>query len=565
MAGTAEMNSQQGRQTASKRLKFRGLYSLSGIINLSLVTLIIAVMILAYTTYSKLSSFEQSLNSMMDKSLPSVIQSGKLYSQMNLLLSGTEQLSMANSEAMRRIATKAITQQLEGLNTLSQEHEQTYHITSQLTSVERELDELNALVEQRIDINNRIDRLTAKLFNLQGRINTELTVSNPTTATTSWSLLLSRIMLLSAELTSLDQLSEIRQRQSLLDNLFISLSELADTLPADQQQSAQLAIAALSETVLHPNSGLIALRQLQLKILGRVQGRSNFVRNLIADYARLNEFESHQLNQAVLGRAAKTSRLVEQQVKQASLLFIIVLFAYIGFAVFIQRVVVNRLKTLNKQVQQRSTGEGHLITVSGKDEITELAQSFERFATTIELQKNTLEEMSLRDALTGIANRRAFDDYYSQALNVASRQRWPLTVLLIDVDYFKQYNDNYGHSQGDVCLKQVAALIKQQMPRKTDTLARYGGEEFAVLLPDTDLEGATTVTRNILDAFKNAQIPHDFSGVADHVTVSIGISVGQQQDGRITLPSVEAADKALYKAKRTGRNRWVNDADDDEQ
>ena len=559
------MSSQQGRPTASKRLKLNRLYSLSGIINLSLVTLIIAVMILAYTTYSKLSSFEQSLNSMMDKSLPSVIQSGKLYSQMNLLLSGTEQLSMANSEAMRRIATNAITRQLQGLHKLSLENEQTYHITSQLNSVERELDELNALVEQRIAINSRIDRLTAQLFDLQSQINTDLTTSSTTTASTSWSLLFSRIMLLSAELTSLDQLSEIRQRQSNLDTLFISLSELADMLPADQQQSAQLAIAALSETVLHPNSGLIALRQLQLKILGRVQGRSNFVRNLIADYARLNEFESHQLNQAVLGRAAKTSRLVEQQVKQASLLFIIVLFAYIGFAVFIQRVVVNRLKTLNKQVQQRSTGEGHLITVSGKDEITELAQSFERFATTIELQKNTLEEMSLRDALTGIANRRAFDDYYSQALNVASRQRWPLTVLLIDVDYFKQYNDNYGHSQGDVCLKQVASLVKQQMPRKTDILARYGGEEFAVLLPDTNEQGAITVARNILDAFKNAQIPHDFSGVADHVTVSIGISVGQQQDGRITLPSVEAADKALYKAKRTGRNRWVCDADEDEQ
>jgi len=267
---------------------------------LSLVTLIIAVMILAYTTYSKLSSFEQSLNSMMDKSLPSVIQSGKLYSQMNLLLSGTEQLSMANSEAMRRIATNAITRQLQGLHKLSLENEQTYHITSQLNSVERELDELNALVEQRIAINSRIDRLTAQLFDLQSQINTDLTTSSTTTASTSWSLLFSRIMLLSAELTSLDQLSEIRQRQSNLDTLFISLSELADTLPADQQQSAQLAIAALSETVLHPNSGLIALRQLQLKILGRVQGRSNFVRNLIADYARLNEFESHQLNQAVL-------------------------------------------------------------------------------------------------------------------------------------------------------------------------------------------------------------------------------------------------------------------------
>jgi diguanylate cyclase (GGDEF)-like protein len=559
------MTNEQGQARIKKGFKLTRLYSLSGIINLSLVTLIVAVMVLAYTTYSKLSSFEQSLNSMMDKSLPSVIQSGKLYSQMNLLLSGTEQLSMANSEAMRRIATNAITRQIDGLHKLSQEHEQTYHITSQLSSVERELDELNQLVKQRIAINTRIARLESQLYHLQRQVTEDLLVGHSAAVSASWQLLFSRIMLLSAELTNLDQLSEIRQRQEALDNRFNSLSALADSLPAEQQQSAQLAIAALSETVLHPETGLIALRQLQLKILGRVQGRSNFVRNLIADYARLNEFESHQLNQAVLTRAANTSKLVEQQVKQASLLFIILLFAYIGFAVFIQRVVVNRLKTLNKQVQRRSTGQSHSITVTGNDEITELAQSFERFASTIELQKNTLEEMSLRDALTDIANRRAFDDYYSQALNVATRQRWPLTVLLIDVDYFKQYNDNYGHSQGDVCLKQVANLIKQQMPRKTDILARYGGEEFAVLLPDTDTQGAVTVAKHILDAFKNAQIPHDFSGVADHVTVSIGISVGQQQDGSLTLPSIEAADKALYRAKRTGRNRWVNDADEEEQ
>ncbi|WP_296052694.1 diguanylate cyclase [uncultured Alteromonas sp.] len=559
------MTNEQGQARIKKGFKLTRLYSLSGIINLSLVTLIVAVMVLAYTTYSKLSSFEQSLNSMMDKSLPSVIQSGKLYSQMNLLLSGTEQLSMANSEAMRRIATNTITRQIDGLHKLSQEHEQTYHITSQLSSVERELDELNQLVKQRIAINTRIARLESQLYHLQRQVTEDLLVGHSAAVSASWQLLFSRIMLLSAELTNLDQLSEIRQRQEALDNRFNSLSALADSLPAEQQQSAQLAIAALSETVLHPETGLIALRQLQLKILGRVQGRSNFVRNLIADYARLNEFESHQLNQAVLTRAANTSKLVEQQVKQASLLFIILLFAYIGFAVFIQRVVVNRLKTLNKQVQRRSTGQSHSITVTGNDEITELAQSFERFASTIELQKNTLEEMSLRDALTDIANRRAFDDYYSQALNVATRQRWPLTVLLIDVDYFKQYNDNYGHSQGDVCLKQVANLIKQQMPRKTDILARYGGEEFAVLLPDTDTQGAVTVAKHILDAFKNAQIPHDFSGVADHVTVSIGISVGQQQDGSLTLPSIEAADKALYRAKRTGRNRWVNDADEEEQ
>lgn len=560
------MSAQQDQSPTRSVFTFKRLRSLASIINLSLVTLIIAVMLLAYTTYSKLNSFEQSLDSMMDKSLPSVIQSGKLYSQMNLLLSVTEQLSMANSEAMRRIASNAIARQIDGLITTVNEKQQTQHISAQITSIQRELDDLNVLVQQKIAINDQIEQLHKRLYHLQRQVASDLSTTAASDANaTNWQLLFSRILFMSSELSSIDQLSQIRQRQTELDSLFNALSQRADTLSAPQQQSAQLAIASLAETVLQPKTGLVSQRQRQLKILGRVQGRSNFVRNLIADYARLNEFESHQLNQSVLSRASKTSQLVEQQVQQASILFIIVLLAYIGFAVFIQRVVVNRLKSLKKQIQQRSAGNSHAITVSGNDEIAELAQSFERFASTVELQKNTLEEMSLRDALTGIANRRAFDDYYSQALNIATRQRWSLTALLIDVDYFKQYNDNYGHSQGDECLKQVAKLIKSQLPRKTDILARYGGEEFAVLLPDTGEDGAFTVANNILKAFKQAQIPHDFSGVADHVTVSIGISVGQQQDNRLTLPSIEAADKALYKAKRTGRNRWVNYSPDDDE
>lgn len=546
--------------TVKRVFKAKGLNSLSGVINLSLVTLIIAVMVLAYSTYSKLTFFEQSLNSLIDKSLPSVIQSGKVYSQMNLLLSGTEQLSLASSEAMRRIASTAIKRQLDGLSQLSSDYPQNHYISAQLNSVKRELNDLNLLVKQRITLNTAVHRLQEKLYELQQQVSADLAITDPSSESTTWYLLFSQIMFRSAELTTLDQLSQIRQRQMSLDTLFTSLSELSETLPTDQQRSAQLAITALGETVLQPITGLIAQRQLQLKILGRVQGRSNFVRNLIADYARLNEFESHQLNQSVLARAANTSKLVENQVRQASILFIIVLFAYIGFAIFIQRVVVNRLKTLKRQVQLRSNGKNLAISVTGNDEITELATSFEQFATTNELQKNALEEMSLRDALTGISNRRAFDDSYAQTLNLAMRQRSALTVMLIDVDYFKQYNDNYGHSQGDICLKHVASLIKQQMPRKTDILARYGGEEFAVLLPDTNDKGAATVAQSILDAFKNAQITHDFSGVADHVTVSIGISVGLYAEGSSTLPSIEAADKALYTAKRTGRNRWVIDS-----
>ncbi|GGF68716.1 diguanylate cyclase [Alteromonas lipolytica] len=550
------MNSAAEHLTSKKRFFSQQLYSLAGIVNMSLVALIIVVTILAYSTYSKLTAFEKSLDSMMDESLPSVIQSGKLYSQMNLLLSITEQLSMADSEAMRRIATNAIANQLEGLQKTSMAYQHTQYVISQISSVERELSALNRLVQQKIATNTQIEQQHKMLYQLQRQINLDMAAPLNSQVSKDWLLLFSRMLFMSSELITIDRLSQIRDKQAELNRSFETLSLLSDNLPANQQEAAQLAIAALSDTVLHPGHGLINQRQLQLKIQGRVQGRSNFVRNLIADYARLNEFESHQLNQSVLSRATQTSQEVEQQVRQASFLFVMVLLVYIGFAIFIQRVIVSRLKSLKNQVLQRSTGNANQISISGKDEIAELALSFERFAHTIELQKASLQEMSLRDALTGVANRRAFDDYYKQALNVATRQRWPLSILLIDVDFFKQYNDNYGHSQGDICLKKVANLIKSQLPRKTDVLARYGGEEFAVLLPDTDEQGAITVSNAILMCFKNAQLPHDFSGVADHVTVSVGISVGYIQQDYLALPSIEEADKALYKAKRTGRNRW---------
>ena len=239
----------------------------------------------------------------------------------------------------------------------------------------------------------------------------------------------------------------------------------------------------------------------------------------------------------------------------ASVVF--VFLAYVAFVLFIHHAVVRRLKKLRNQVQQRAAGDSREIKMSGKDEMTELAHSFEQFASTIETQKATLEELSLRDALTGIANRRALDERYLQEIHVASRQRWPLSVMLLDVDFFKQYNDNYGHGQGDECLKQVAQLLKSTLPRKTDLLARYGGEEFAILLPDTDQAGAIRVAEAILNAFKEAQIPHDFSGVADHITISIGISVSKDVLGDHTIPSFDEADKSLYTAKRQGRNKWV--------
>lgn len=549
--------SNEGLTPLARHLPNRRLYSLASTINVGLVVLVFALLFLAITTYTKLRTFEQSLQLINEQSLPAVINSGKLYSQMNLLLSVTEQLSMSNSEAMRRIAMKAINLQLSRLDNPTLMVKNDNYMRAQILSIKRELNELNGLVEQKITINRQIATRQSELHDLYNeRIKPQTDASKENTIY-HMALLLTQVVVQASEVLTIDTLSLIRQQQGKLSQQILELNVQAE-VPVEL-------LEALSGIILSPDTGLVALRQSQLKTLGRVQGRSNFVRNLIADYARLNEFESHQLNEAVIAKTRQTSEMLNKQVRQAIVIFALVLLVYAGFAIFIHHKVVRRLNILRAQVLQRSEGVSKSIELSGKDEISELAQSFEQFANTIERQKVTLEEMSLKDSLTGISNRRAFDEHYVQALHVASRQRWPLAVMLLDVDYFKQYNDNYGHSQGDTCLKQVADLIKMQLPRKTDLLARYGGEEFAVLLPNTHEEGAITVADHILNAFKEAQITHDYSGAGDHVTISIGISVSRDVDNTNVLPTVEEADKALYLAKRRGRNQWINYRTADEE
>jgi len=167
-----------------------------------------------------------------------------------------------------------------------------------------------------------------------------------------------------------------------------------------------------------------------------------------------------------------------------------------------------------------------------------------------------LEVYSRTDGLMQIANRACFDDRLAHACAAAFRHERPLGVLMIDVDHFKRYNDSYGHLAGDACLQAVARAVSQALPRATDLVARYGGEELAVILPDTDVEGSRTVAQRVVEAVAALALPHGSSGVAPHVTVSVGAvaRVPDARDGAARL--LAEADAALYRAKEAGRNRW---------
>ena len=168
-----------------------------------------------------------------------------------------------------------------------------------------------------------------------------------------------------------------------------------------------------------------------------------------------------------------------------------------------------------------------------------------------------LERLATRDGLTSVANRRSFDETLHAEWRRATREARTLSLLMIDVDFFKPYNDAYGHQGGDECLRQVAAAMSNVVKRSSDAVARYGGEEFAILLPATDPPGACIVAERIRAAVEALRLPHSGSTVADHVTVSIGVASVVVTTEGVPTQLVGAADAALYRAKHKGRNRVV--------
>ena len=166
-----------------------------------------------------------------------------------------------------------------------------------------------------------------------------------------------------------------------------------------------------------------------------------------------------------------------------------------------------------------------------------------------------LEVYSQTDGLLRIANRKYFDSRLNDEWNRAIRERYSIGLLMIDVDFFKNYNDHYGHLAGDACLQAVAKAASTKMVRAIDLLARYGGEEFVVMLPHTDLDGANKVALSICEVVSRLSIPHGTSSVADHVTVSVGVASILPDRQSTTDQAVAAADQALYAAKQQGRNR----------
>jgi two-component system chemotaxis family response regulator WspR len=198
----------------------------------------------------------------------------------------------------------------------------------------------------------------------------------------------------------------------------------------------------------------------------------------------------------------------------------------------------------------RAHSKNYLVQCERDNAFDELG----RLQRQLEINNEELQRLTCLDALTGIANRRRFNEFFTKECLRSAREKTPLSLLLIDIDFFKMYNDNHGHLRGDDAICAVAKALQRAVQRPADLVSRYGGEEFAVVLPNTEIDGALKLANILHRAIAKLCIPHPHSEVSECLTVSIGIASKVINESNSPEQLIELADRALYEAKRSGRN-----------
>ena len=220
----------------------------------------------------------------------------------------------------------------------------------------------------------------------------------------------------------------------------------------------------------------------------------------------------------------------------------------------VQTILEDYNRTLEQDVSERTLALEMEIQERKRAEI-----SAKRAELALRQANQKLESLATLDGLTQIANRRRFDEFLQHTWRMTMRESREMSVILCDVDYFKNYNDTYGHQAGDVCLQQVAMAIQQTVQRSGDLVARYGGEEFVIVLANTDADGAVSLAGRVKNAIAALEIPHSTSEVSPHVTISMGVCSMIPKLTVLPESLVSCADKSLYIAKHNGRNCIVSE------
>ncbi|WP_166424406.1 GGDEF domain-containing protein [Paraglaciecola sp. 20A4] len=528
---------------------------------ISIFVIFISVTILAY---SRLSDFREILDGIANESLPHVVFSEQVNSHITTLTTISDGLSFANSEPALRIAKGSVNKKISDIRSLAQRQGNTQYLDFHLNAIESEIFELETLALHRIKLAKKLAAQEKALYALNNR------VVKMTTATSlaerdiqilqRWRAAIFEAIALASNAANLSRLQAIRQSSFKITEITQAFYEKAPEL-SDKQRTNMLTVEDELNRIVLSEEGIFSLKISLLRLSGRVIGRGNFIRSLISDYSRLLNFKSYQMSDSLITQTRYTSMRIKEQIENVGVYVVGALILLLLIVFFIQNRVVRRLVKLNMVVQDRANGFSNSTRISGNDEISDIADTIDYFATTIEQQKKALQQLSLLDGLTAIPNRRALDERLEHELKLATREKWPLSMLMVDVDFFKPYNDNYGHITGDAALISIAKILAHVANRSGDFVARYGGEEFVFILPNTDKTGAMKVADVLLHSVREAQLEHRYSPKAEYITVSIGVATCQNSSEKDADYIQRLADRALYTAKKNGRDQAIHYAD----
>ena len=534
--------------------------SLTTLVSGALFSLLIIFIVVNSVIIYRFVGFQAILSQLTQETFPEITLSGMTYNKAQELSYLTERLVNSETQAFRRTTYQDIEETIQQISNFGLKKNEDLFLKTQLQVISKEFNNLNLLIEGRIQISTFMSVQEQKLLELHnlaiGTINKSNLTQVQREAAYLWAIEFSELINTAGKSLSMERLNPLRllliETEQKLDALSFKTKDLKFTKDLD----AYSLTLELKKLLVYDN-GLLPTRINELRSIGQSNGRGNFVRNLVYDYIAQVQFHAHELRQNVKKDIESTNQRIKVQTLVVALSAIFSTLFLIVVIYLLQKKIIKRLINLNNDVMLQSSGKKEKLKVEGNDEITDIVNSFNYFVEKIDEQSNRLHELSLTDGLTGIANRRALDKRLVTELQLGKRYRWPTSILILDVDCFKAFNDHYGHLAGDDSLKSVAETLIQCKQRDVDFVARFGGEEFVFILPDTDEKGAQLVANLVLKKVVGMKITHEWNTASRYLTVSIGIATTSLDEDINDVELLERADKALFKAKKQGKNRYT--------
>jgi diguanylate cyclase (GGDEF)-like protein len=508
-----------------------------------------------YVLQTRLEQTQSILNDLTLNTIPAMNNATRSALKSGELLSALESLTSATTPAERRIAELEVTEKLKALEKETSKITDNQTVIMLLKTTQEETEHLNVLIDQKLDLAYKIKVNLKKIWDLK----IEADQINPPTNILpleqtyfmQWQIALLQTLSFAYKIENTERLSDLQEIHRLLELNLQNMDVVSTNLAAPLKKQVEQINTDL-RCILSDPENLAEQQANYLRIIGRTRGREHFIHNMISDYSNITNQQSLVEYNNLNGKIASLAQGMTTQ-KIWFICGFILLSTMIIATLGLYSYAVKRLRTLTQKINLMTKGSNNLP--SNRDEIDELFQAFDEFSNTINTQTRRLESLSLTDSLTNIANRRAFDQRLLVELSSDKSSRYDLSILLIDVDYFKQYNDTYGHISGDEALQKIASSLESIINKETDLLARYGGEEFVVILPNKSAKQAEEIAQQMKQVIELINIEHKTSKIADAITVSIGIVTRVKNGKTDTDTLMKNADIALYHSKAQGRDQ----------